>query len=1169
MADVNYSVVDFSGLSAVSDGKTLLYTDNKVCKSKENLSDLIQSAVENKLDTTAFSTVSGNFLTAHQSLDDYATKVELNTASSTLVNKIDYVSGQVDNKLDTTAAVEIYQPKGDYLTANALDEVSGTWNNVSNIKSFTSIAGIGAETSADSLQITTGDNVSITTANNTITISAKDTTYDENDFISASHLSNIQTASGYADDWNTNKSNVVLASGYATDWNTNKDTVIANGNSGVSALNTITANSATWTKVTALSEGSNVQLSNNNENYTIGVSGVVTSASDSLENKRLVLYNNQWQELNETGAFEVVELKNDIPDVQNPNPKVIYLTKKDGSELKDLYTEWIYSVSKGWEIIGETSVDLSNYYKKTETSGASEISVALDLKEDKIFVAVYNNNEKTSFADIKAAYDAGKKIYLKLDNFNEDNPGIGWSPYKYIVPLNNFYTIPGGSAPAGVPTYWFQFDFLNDGNPHKLIIVKINDNDSWSTQVIPLQDKLNFEGKDNTITAINNSAIGGGKTYNNGYLIDIDSNNNINIRNNNCVANSANYAYALGNSNSASGNESLSVGLRNKATQNWAVAIGKDNNAFGTNGVALGDNTSAGNYSLTFGKQNSAVEYSIAGGSENSAKTYSIAFGSKNTVTGDQAGVAIGSANTAYNAFAYGKLNNVNGPSSGFAVAFGIENNVTKDLSIAFGKSNSAGRAQTYMIGESCSADGRNSIAIGYKCYAHGENAFACGNTCTANSNHSFAIGYSTKANGIYAFAEGNVTTAQGLGSHAEGIGTIISTNGGHAGGLYNKTSSDALFVIGNGSADDARSDAFIVTSAGQVSAAGNIFTSAGNVVATNSTPTANQVLSYNGTNVVWSDVQGGSTYTAGTDIKIENDTISVNNMDCSAVTNNYSVAIGLLTSALSYGSFTQGENTLADTGRAAHAEGLATQALANYSHSEGSNTVASGEDSHSEGYYTRATERYSHAEGRATSAQGEDSHAEGYSTSAVGKHAHAEGENSKAKGETSHSEGYDTSAIGNYAHAEGCQTIANSNYSHSEGQETSAMGIGSHAEGWKTKAGSMYMHVCGKFNQTSSNALFVVGNGIANNSRSDAFVVNNNGVASANDFISNGVSLSGMIDLYNILTARPSSGTYILKCVNGILSWVEDSNVPANAVGLNNEPVGVNGDYFTVGEGQ
>ena len=56
-----------------------------------------------KLDTTAFSDVSGTFLTAHQDLSDY----------------------------QLTADMTAYQPVGDYLTATALDNVSGDWNEVS------------------------------------------------------------------------------------------------------------------------------------------------------------------------------------------------------------------------------------------------------------------------------------------------------------------------------------------------------------------------------------------------------------------------------------------------------------------------------------------------------------------------------------------------------------------------------------------------------------------------------------------------------------------------------------------------------------------------------------------------------------------------------------------------------------------------------------------------------------------------------------------------------------------------------------------------------------------------------------------------------------------------------------------------------------------------------
>lgn len=64
------------------------------------------------------------------------------------------------------------------------------------------------------------------------------------------------------------------------------------------------------------------------------------------------------------GVFEVVNLTtgaNPHPDVQDPSHKIIYLTKESGSSKTDPYTEWIYTQSNTWEIIGETSIDLSGY----------------------------------------------------------------------------------------------------------------------------------------------------------------------------------------------------------------------------------------------------------------------------------------------------------------------------------------------------------------------------------------------------------------------------------------------------------------------------------------------------------------------------------------------------------------------------------------------------------------------------------------------------------------------------------------------------------------------------------------------------------------------------------------------------------------------------------------
>lgn len=96
-------------------------------------------------------------------------------------------------------------------------------------------------------------------------------------------------------------------------------------------------------------------------------------------------------------------------------------------------------------------------------------------------------------------------------------------------------------------------------------------------------------------------------------------------------------------------------------------------------------------------------------------------------------------------------------------------------------------------------------------------------------------------ASGIYSHAEGHRTTASGNGSHAEGTGTVASGTSAHAGGhsavagksctfahgelveassndyevafgAFNKSNTDTLFSIGNGTDETKRSNAFEIT---------------------------------------------------------------------------------------------------------------------------------------------------------------------------------------------------------------------------------------------------------------------------------------------------------------------------------------------------------------------
>ena len=127
------------------------------------------------------------------------------------------------------------------------------------------------------------------------------------------------------------------------------------------------------------------------------------------------------------------------------------------------------------------------------------------------------------------------------------------------------------------------------------------------------------------------------------------------------------------------------------------------------------------------------------------------------------------------------------------------------------------------------SAVGEYSTAEGVKTTASGQYSHAEGNNTTASEYSSHAEGGHTIAKGYYSHAEGFCTIASGYSSHAEGNNTTASGQYSHAGGHYtkalkesefahgeyNQSNDDTLFSIGDGTADDARHNAFEITKTG------------------------------------------------------------------------------------------------------------------------------------------------------------------------------------------------------------------------------------------------------------------------------------------------------------------------------------------------------------------
>lgn len=131
----------------------------------------------------------------------------------------------------------------------------------------------------------------------------------------------------------------------------------------------------------------------------------------------------------------------------------------------------------------------------------------------------------------------------------------------------------------------------------------------------------------------------------------------------------------------------------------------------------------------------------------------------------------------------------------------------------AEGAGTTASGFASHAEGASTMATGTNSHSEGGNAKATGTNSHAEGASTTASGNYSHAEGNSTTASGINSHAEGGTTNASGVNSHAEGNSTKASSANQHVQGKYNAEDANDTyaFIIGNGTADNARHNAFAI----------------------------------------------------------------------------------------------------------------------------------------------------------------------------------------------------------------------------------------------------------------------------------------------------------------------------------------------------------------------
>ena len=177
----------------------------------------------------------------------------------------------------------------------------------------------------------------------------------------------------------------------------------------------------------------------------------------------------------------------------------------------------------------------------------------------------------------------------------------------------------------------------------------------------------------------------------------------------------------------------------------------------------------------------------------------------------------------------------------------GYRTGTVGNYSVAEGEGSEASGYVSHVEGGVCKATGTYSHAEGFYNTASKTAAHAEGSNCTASDNYAHAEGAHSTASGGTSHAEGSYCTASGVSSHAEGAYTIASGDYSHAQNAYTKASSDhqtALgkfnvedaadtyaVIVGNGTFDNARSNALTVDWSGNVEAAGDIEDGSGNTL--------------------------------------------------------------------------------------------------------------------------------------------------------------------------------------------------------------------------------------------------------------------------------------------------------------------------------------------------
>ena len=704
-------------------------------------------------------------------------------------------------------------------------------------------------------------------------------------------------------------------------------------------------------------------------------------------------------------SFDMVVVQ-ELP-TQDISTHTIYLVPKTG-ETNDVYDEYIY-INDAWEMVGNTQIDLSNYVQKTDYATASEAGVVKVNTNQGITVG--NNGIISTYPAIHSNIKDGTSGFKPLTPYyqheatfyglakaagdstqSQSSNAVGTYTDEAKTAIQQMLDVPSTGDIPDTSIYVTKESIDNAGITDRTYVTKYDGSITTaldSTYESPWCELPNVDGRfacmvyrvtfDNVIYELRAGLFN--KYYNKAAKgVEFIGDLSIYIDPTGClyevydvpfciIDNAADYADGLLVFSKIAGEHTLKLELEllNYNKLSPELLYGKSEPP-----ILWKHNSSSSYFGVSVGSGSNILEQT----------RNVIAIGSGNKISAD-------------NGHAYGVDNVISGLRS---IAIGLRNNTT-------GQDN-------YAFGYNCSTSNEGSLAIGYLTQSSGGyGSIATGYATTASGMFSHSEGSNSIASGSASHAENMLTTASGSNSHAEGWRTIANHRSQHVFGQANvadpsTAAATALGtyaeIVGNGTADNARSNAYALTWTGDGHYAGDVYVHA-NADSTGGTKLATiedipdapvQDVQVNGISVLADGVANvPMAIVSGEQIGSAKIADFYMNGKTWAQTASApgAVALGFNVAATSNGAFAEGAQTTA-SGTASHAEGMITKALGDGAHAEGRNNTASAPRAHAEGQDTEASAYQAHSEGFDTLASGINSHAEGTGTIANSYSLHAGG---------------------------------------------------------------------------------------------------------------------------------------------------------------------------------